>query len=460
MTITEPDQPVDRTPPHDDAAEQVVLGAMLLSPRAIADVIETNLQPRHFYRPANATIYGVILDQYTRNQPTDPVAVASRLAELGELAHIGGAGHLHTCTAAVPTAAMAGAYATTVADRALRRSLIDAGAHVTSLGYDTGGRTATELVERAATALHDATAGATGTDLIPVGDILEHVMQRMETGAQPGLSTGLTDLDRLTRGLLPGQLWIIAARPSMGKSLAATDLARAVALRQRQPVVFFSLEMSREELMERILAAEARVPLYDIQLGGDRLTDIDWVSIAKAAGEIGDAPLHIVDTSALRLTDITARARQLAARGALGLIVVDYLQLMDATSSSRTDNREQQVARISRGLKVLAKDLHVPVVVVAQLNRGPEGRLGHRPMLSDLRESGAIEADADVVILLHRPDYYDKESERAGEVDLIVAKNRSGATDTITAAAQMHFSRFVDMAAEDIYSRVTRMNAA
>jgi replicative DNA helicase len=450
----------DRTPPHDIGAEQCVLGGMLLSPRAVAEAAD-QITVHDFYRPVHATIYRAILDQYTRNEPTDQIAIASLLAERGELARInGGADYLNTLVATVPTVANVGHYAKTVRRRARRRRAIDGLAQATQVAYGTDVDD-DEIPDRVAQIVQDATADRVTGDLTPVGDLIPELLAAIEQGTQQGLSTGITDLDRLTGGMQPGQLWLYAGRPGVGKSVALADAARAVAIRQRQTTVYFSLEMSRLRLLQRLTAAEARVPLHVIKTGGDHVSLDDWNRIVKTTGDLADAPLYIEDTSAVSVTDVVARTRRLAQRGALGLVVVDYLQLMEGVTGRGNDNREREVARISRGLKVLAGDLGVPVVVAAQLNRGPETRSDHRPVLSDLRESGALEADADVVVLLHRPDYYDKESERAGEVDLIVAKNRDGDTDTVTAAAQLHYSRFVDMAIEnDIYSRVLRQQAA
>jgi replicative DNA helicase len=261
-------------------------------------------------------------------------------------------------------------------------------------------------------------------------------------GVMTGVPTGFTDLDRLLNGLHPGQLIIVAGRPGLGKSTAGMDFVRSASVRNNLASAIFSLEMSKVEIVTRLLSAEARVPLQVLRSG--RLSDDDWTRLARRMGEISEAPLFVDDTPNMTLMEIRAKARRLRQRNDLRLIVVDYLQLM--TSPKRTESRQQEVAELSRGLKLLAKEVECPVVAVSQLNRGPEQRNDKRPQLSDLRESGSIEQDADVVILLHRDDYYDKESPRAGEADFIVAKHRNGPTDTITVAAQLHLSRFVDMA--------------
>jgi len=257
-----------------------------------------------------------------------------------------------------------------------------------------------------------------------------------------GVPTGFSDLDRLLNGLHPGQLIIVAGRPGLGKSTVSMDFARNAAIRSNCASAIFSLEMSKIEMVMRLLSAEARVPLHVLRSG--QLTDDDWSKLARRMGEISEAPIFVDDTPSMNLMEIRAKARRLKQRHNLKLLVVDYLQLM--TSPKRTESRQQEVADLSRGLKLLAKEIECPVIAVSQLNRGPEQRTDKRPQLSDLRESGSIEQDADVVILLHRDDYYDKESPRAGEADFIVAKHRNGPTDTVTVAAQLHLSRFVDMA--------------
>jgi replicative DNA helicase len=257
-----------------------------------------------------------------------------------------------------------------------------------------------------------------------------------------GVPTGFVDLDALTNGLHPGQMIVIAARPAVGKSTIGLDFARAAAIRHQLATVLFSLEMSRNEITMRLLSAEARVPLHHMRAG--QMTDDDWNRIARCTGEVSSAPLFIDDSPNMTMMEIRAKCRRLKQRHDLKLVIVDYLQLM--SSGKRVESRQQEVAEFSRALKLLAKELEVPVVAISQLNRGPEQRQDKKPLLSDLRESGSIEQDADMVILLHREDAYEKESPRAGEADFIVAKHRNGPTATITVAFQGHYSRFVDMA--------------
>lgn len=439
----------DRTPPQDIAAEQSVLGGMLLSKDAIADVVEI-LRPVDFYRPAHATIFDMILDLYGRGEPADAVTVAAALADSGDLGRIGGAPYLHTLMAAVPTAANAAYYARIVAERAVLRRLVEAGTRIVQLGYGAAagaGRDVDDVVDLAQQAVYDVTERRVSEDFAILSDLLQPTLDEIEAvgsqgGVMSGVPTGFSDLDRLLNGLHPGQLVVVAGRPGLGKSTASMDFARNAAVRFNLASAIFSLEMSKVEIVMRLLSAEARVPLHVLRSG--QLSDDDWTKLARRMGEISEAPLFVDDTPNMNLMEIRAKARRLKQRHDLKLVIVDYLQLM--TSPKRVESRQQEVAELSRGLKLLAKEIECPVVAVSQLNRGPEQRNDKRPQLSDLRESGSIEQDADVVILLHRDDYYDKESPRAGEADFIIAKHRNGPTDTVTVAAQLHMSRFVDMA--------------
>ena len=438
----------ERTPPQDVAAEQCVLGGMLLSKDAIADVVEI-LKTNDFYQPKHGIVFDAILDLYGRGEPADLITVASALVDSGDIGRIGGAGYLHTLVAAVPTAANAAYYARIVADRAMLRRLIEAGTRVTQLGYGAsgGGRDIDDVIDLAQQAVYDVTERRVSEDFAALNELLQPTLDEIEAigangGVMTGVPTGFTDLDNLLNGLHAGQLIIVAGRPGLGKSTVAMDFARSCSIRNNMSSVIFSLEMSKVEIVMRLLSAEARVPLHTLRSG--QLSDDDWTKLARRMGEISEAPLFCDDTPNMNLMEIRAKARRLKQRHDIKLIVVDYLQLM--SGPKRVESRQQEVAELSRGLKLLAKEVDCPVIAVSQLNRGPEQRTDKRPQLSDLRESGSIEQDADVVLLLHREDYYDKETPRAGEADFIVAKHRNGPTDTVTVAAQLHLSRFVDMA--------------
>jgi replicative DNA helicase len=438
----------ERTPPQDLAAEQGVLGGMLLSKDAIADVIDV-VKGRDFYKPAHELIFDSILDLYGRGEPADAVTVAAELTKRGELSRIGGAPYLHTLMSSVPTAANAGYYAVIVRERAILRRLVEAGTRITQMGYSTDGADLDEIVNRAQAEVYQVTEQRAGEDYAPLADIMEGALDEIESisnrsGQMTGVPTGFTDLDQLTNGLHPGQMVIIAARPAIGKSTLGLDLARSCSIRNGLTSVIFSLEMGRNEITMRLLSAEARVALHHMRAG--TMTDDDWARLARRMGEVSAAPLFIDDSPNMSMMEIRAKCRRLKQRHDLRLVIVDYLQLMSNGSSRRPESRQQEVSEMSRALKLLAKELEVPIIAIAQLNRGPEQRTDKRPMMSDLRESGSLEQDADVVILLHREDAYERESPRAGEADLIVAKHRNGPTATITVAFQGHYSRFVDMA--------------
>ncbi|NJQ05512.1 replicative DNA helicase [Streptomyces lonarensis] len=655
-------------PPQDLEAEQSVLGGMLLSKDAIADVVEV-LKGHDFYKPAHEIIYAAVLDLYAKGEPADPITVAHELTKRGELSKVGGAGYVHSLVQTVPTAANAEYYAEIVHERAVLRRLVQAGTRITQMGYAADGDV-DEIVNSAQAEVYAVTEQRTAEDYLPLGDIMEGALDEIEaisnrSGEMTGVPTGFTDLDSLTNGLHPGQMIVIAARPAMGKCLAADtvlteaatgepltiaefvrrglageplrvhtlgadwrlrsvrpsdfvpngrrevfrlttvggrtvtatanhpfrtlggwvelaelapgdhiavadapapdaapdadatpddasppvaaaegplpaevrqlidaaharravngptsgprqperpgpvsreqlrrlaveldvpelgeladsvvgwdpvatiepagesevydltvdgthnflaqgivvhnstlalDFARACSIKHNLPSVIFSLEMGRNEIAMRLLSAEARVALHHMRSGS--MTDEDWNRVARQMAEVNEAPLYIDDSPNLSMMEIRAKCRRLKQRNDLRLVVIDYLQLMQSGGSRRPESRQQEVSDMSRNLKLLAKELEVPVIALSQLNRGPEQRTDKKPMVSDLRESGSIEQDADMVILLHREDAYEKESPRAGEADLIVAKHRNGPTATITVAFQGHYSRFVNM---------------
>ncbi|WP_278188175.1 replicative DNA helicase [Micromonospora sp. R77] len=390
------DSQFDKTPPQDVAAEQCVLGGMLLSKDAIADVVEI-LKSNDFYRPVHATIFDAILDIYGRGEPADPITVAAALADSGDLARIGGAPYLHTLIASVPTAANASYYARIVGERAVLRRLVEAGTKIVQLGYGTGqggSRDVDDVVDLAQQAVYEITERRVSEDFAVLADMLQPTLDEIEAvgaqgGVMTGVPTGFSDLDRLLNGLHAGQLIIVAGRPGLGKSTASMDFARNAAIRANQAAAIFSLEMSKVEIVMRLLSAEARVPLHVLRSG--QLSDDDWTKLARCMGEISEAPLFVDDTPSMNLMEIRAKARRLKQKHNLKMIVVDYLQLM--TSPKRTESRQQEVADLSRGLKLLAKEVECPVIAVSQLNRGPEQRTDKRPQLSDLRESGCLTAE-------------------------------------------------------------------
>ncbi|MDJ1371724.1 replicative DNA helicase [Gulosibacter molinativorax] len=434
-----------RTPPHDLLAEQSALGGMLLSKDAVADVVE-EVRGTDFYIPKHEIIFDAMHTLYAAGEPTDVIAVTDQLTKSGDLQRAGGAEYLHTLAGIVPTAANAGYYASIVAERAVLRRLVEAGTRIVQMGYGAEGEVV-ELVNQAQAEIYGVTGGVETEDYVPLSDALLDALGEIDAaqnrdGTMTGVPTGFRDLDALTNGLHAGQLIIIAARPGLGKSTFALDLCRSAAVHEKQPAIFFSLEMSRAEIAMRLISAEANVKLQHMRTG--KVSDDDMQRIVRTQGDINDSPLYIDDSPNMTLVEIRAKCRRLKQKYGLKLIVIDYLQLM--TSGKRVESRQQEVSEFSRALKLLAKELEVPVIALSQLNRNSEQRADKKPAVSDLRESGSLEQDADMVILLHREGAYEKDHPRASEADIIVAKHRNGPTDTITVLFQGHLSKFVDYA--------------
>ncbi len=442
-----------RTADAAEQEEQAVLGGMLLSPDAIGQTIPV-LQAAHFTKPRHGAIFEAIKDQWVAGLPSDAVAIASELQQRGELERIGGAPYLHTLIAMVPTATNVGYYADLVRERAIKRRTIEAGTRIAQYGELAleGGASDLAALQAAVQSQVDTVFDARTADAGYVSleemwpDALSGLDDIQAGRVAPGLPSGFPDLDALTGGWQPGQMIIVAARPGIGKSTLGVDFAREATFRQRKTSVIFSLEMSRTELWQRIISAETKIRPQAMKTPGalglvemDRIADTYRELVAGA-----DAQVLVDDNPSTTVETIKAKARMIAKTHDIGLIVVDYLQLL--TSGSRVENRQQEVSEFSRKLKLLAKELGTAVVAICQLNRGPETRSDKRPMLSDLRESGSLEQDADIAILLNRPDAYDTDDPRGGEADLIVAKHRGGPTRTIVVAHQLQYCRFVSMA--------------
>jgi replicative DNA helicase len=448
MTINqsaEPGRPTEqRMLPNDLLAEQCTLGGMLLSQEAIAEVFDAVRGP-DFYAPKHEIIFDAILELYSKGEPTDVITVTDQLTKNGDLIKAGGADYLHTLTSIVPTAANASFYADIVQEKATLRRLVEVGTKIAQMGYRAEGDIV-DLVNQAESDLYNVSKGSSGEDYVPLFDSIEDAVTQMEIaqkrgGEMVGVPTGFSELDEMTHGLHPGQLVILAARPAVGKSTLALDIARTAAIKHNKPVIFFSLEMGRAEIAMRLLSAESRIYLQNMRKGD--LSDNDWSRIASVRGEINSAPLYIDDSPNMTLVEIRAKCRRLAKRVGLEMIVIDYIQLM--TSGKKVESRQQEVSEFSRALKLLAKELGVPVIAISQLNRNSEKSENKKPELSHLRESGSLEQDADVVVLLHREDIGNKEHARAGEADLIVAKQRNGPTGTIVVNFLGQFSKFEDM---------------
>lgn len=434
----------DRVPPHSLEAEVSVLGSCLISKDAVAVALEV-LKPDDFYRNAHRVVFEAVQALGTASEPVDAVTVTEWLARHGRLDEVGGAAALYDLTDQVPTAANASYYARIVRDRSLLRRLIEAGGRVTQLGYEPTDD-ALQAVDRAETIVYELSQAGGSGELQPLNTLLAESFENLERLSREhsevtGLATGFDDLDRLTAGLQRQNLVIVAARPSMGKSGLALGIAEYVAIDTRKPVLLFSLEMSRTEIVNRMLSSQARIDSGRLRTG--RLDDAHWRALGDALGRMNDAPLYIDDTPSITMLEIRAKARRLKQRVGLELIVVDYLQLM--SSNRRSDNRVQEVAEFSRGLKMLAKELDVPVVALSQLSRQPESRTDKRPMLSDLRESGSIEQDADIVGFIYRDEVYDADSPDKGTAELIIAKHRNGAVGKVQLAFLAHYAKFANL---------------
>ena len=440
----EPGRSTDRVLPHDLLAEQSTLGAMLISQEAVAEVFEFVRGP-DFYAPKHQIIFEALLTLYGMGEPTDVITVTDQLVKTGSLVRSGGADYLHTLTSTVPTAANAAFYAKIVQEKATLRRLVEVGTRIAQLGYANEGEV-TDLVNTAQEDVYRVTQSGTGEDYVALSDSIEAAIAEIEAaqdsnGDLVGVPTGFTELDALTNGFHPGQLIIVAARPAMGKSTFALDIARNAAIAQNKSTLFFSLEMGRAEIAMRMLSAESSIPLQSMRKGN--IADSDWTKLAQVRGRINDAPLYIDDSPNMTLVEIRAKCRRLSQRVGLKMIVIDYLQLL--TSGKKVESRQQEVSEFSRALKLLSKELNIPVVALSQLNRQAEQTKDKKPELSHLRESGSLEQDADVVVLLHREAVGDTDHPRAGEADLILAKQRSGPTGIVTVSFQGHYSRFVNM---------------
>ncbi len=434
-----------RQPPHDLIAESSVLGAMLLSKMAIADVVEI-LDTEHFYRPANGHIYAAITALYAGGEPVDPVTVASELTSAGLLDAIGGPKVLFELQSDVPAVSNAGTYARIVEEKALLRRAIEVSHEIAEMAYGVPDDVS-KMIDEAEALMYDVGQRRITGTTVEIKELLSENLDKLEMlyeqgDAVTGLPTGFVDLDRLMAGLQPNAMYVVGARPGMGKTAFLLGLATNAA-KVGHPVLLFSLEMSSLELSQRILISEAKVDSTRIKTGN--LHEDDWNRIAQATGTLAETPIYIDDYPQTSVMEIRAKARRLKSSiGELGLVAVDYVQLM--SGRARPESRQQEVSEISRNLKILARELECPVIALAQLNRKLEERADKRPMLSDLRESGSLEQDADAVFLLYRDEMYNPESQDQGMAEVIVAKHRSGPTGVVKLAFLGRFTRFENMA--------------
>jgi replicative DNA helicase len=433
-------------PPQNLEAEESVLGAMMLSPGAIGAVSEI-VDAGDFYRESHAKIYRAAVALYAKGEPVDAITLTDMLEERGELEDVGGRVRLHELAALVPATANAAHYARIVHETATLRGLIRAGGEIARLGWERPGE-AGDLVDQAEQIVFDLSQQRVSGELDHIHGLLEQSFERItqlyEAGADiTGTPSGFRDLDRITSGFQPGNLIILAARPSMGKSAFALCMAANIAVRHNLPVGIFSLEMSKSEVTQRLMCSEAKVESQRLRTG--KLAADDWPRLTAACDKLAKADIYVDDTGSINMMEIRSKARRLKSRHPnLGLLIVDYLQLM---SSSSAENRVQEVSQISRSLKILARDLEVPIMALSQLSRAVEQRTDKRPILSDLRESGSIEQDADLVAFIYRDEYYNDESDQQGLAEVIVAKHRNGPTDALKLSFLKRYAKFADLAA-------------
>jgi replicative DNA helicase len=439
-------------PPHNLEAEQSVLGAILLSERAMYPLlIDEDLKPDDFYRQRHAEIYTAMLQLYSASEPIDVLTVSEHLRQAGRLEDVGGQAAIDALAGAVPAAGNARHYARIVRDNALMRRLLTTTYEIQASVMDRRGPPR-DLVERAERAVLEVAHDDHRKDFQGIDEVLSVELDKLqklsrEGTALTGTPSGFKDLDEITGGFQPGNLIVIAARPAMGKSALVTNMAENAAVEHGRAVALFSLEMSEAELAQRFIASQARIPGDDLRKG--RVPDDRWPKILQASQRLAQAPMWIDDSSDVGLLEVRAKARRLHSQSTegLGLVIVDYLQLMQPERG--LENRVEQIGHLSRGLKLLARELDVPVVALSQLNRSVETRTDKRPVLSDLRESGSIEQDADLVMFIYRDEYYNADSDRPGEADLIVSKHRNGALGNVILTFQKHYPKFLSYVSPD-----------
>lgn len=433
-----------RVPPQSIEAEQSVLGASLLDKEVLSSITEI-IDVSDFYRDDHKEIFEAIMDLYERGEPIDLITVSEQLKIRGSLDAVGGLEYLTGLVNAVPTTANAKHYAKIVEEKSILRKLIKISSEIINMGYEQA-EEVEYILDKAEKGIFDISQGRNSQGFAQIKDVLIETFDRLEElynskGSVTGIPTGFIDLDHKTAGLHNSDLILIAARPAMGKTSFALNIAQYAAIHSQVPVAIFSLEMSKEQLVNRMLCCEAMVDAQRMRTG--QLEDSDWQKIAKALGPISDAPIFIDDTPGVTAAEIRAKCRRLKIEKDLGLVVIDYLQLMQGRG--RSENRQQEISEISRSLKILAKEINVPVIALSQLSRAPELRGDHRPILSDLRESGAIEQDADIVMFLYRDDYYNPETEKKNVAEVIIAKHRNGSTGTVKLAWLGQYTKFANL---------------
>ena len=435
-----------KVPPNDIEAEQAVLGSMLTDKEAVISAIEV-LKPDDFYREDNKAIYGAILNLYNRAEPIDIITLKAELVSIGKFDVVGGLEYIATLPDMAPTSANIDKYIKIVEEKSMLRTLIQTANQIISLGYDPM-QEVENIMDEAEKRIFNVMQKRNQKGYASIKDILVDTFAGLEKLYNQkqhvtGVPTGFADLDYKTAGLHESDLILIAARPAMGKSAFALNLATNAAVKSNVPVAIFSLEMSKEQMVNRILCSEAMVDSNKVRTG--KIDDEDWMKLAGALGPLSESGIYIDDTPGISVMEIRAKCRKLKLEKNIGLVVIDYLQLVQASNSKRGGSREQEISEISRSLKILAKEINVPVIALSQLSRAPEQRPDHRPMLSDLRESGAIEQDADIVMFLYRDDYYNEDSEKKNVAEVIIAKHRAGSTGTVELLWLGNYTKFANI---------------
>ena len=433
-----------KVPPHDIEAEQAIIGSMLTDRDAVLSALE-KLREEDFYREDNRKIFSAIFNLYSKSLPVDIVTVKSELVEMGDFERVGGFKYLAELPDKVPTTSNVDMYIKIVQEKSMMRRLIEMSNELISLGYDEAEDVDT-ILDMAEKKVFDLAQNKSSKSYFAMKEILASSLAELENlynhkGMITGLTTGFTDLDMMTAGLHESDLIIVAARPAMGKSAFVLNIASYVAQHMKTPVMIFNLEMSKEQVVNRILCSESEVD--SMKLRNADLDSEDWLKLGKASGKLSEAPIYIDDTPGLTSAELRAKCRKAKIEKGIGLIIIDYLQLME--SRIKSPSRQQEVSEISRSLKILAKELNVPVIALSQLSRATESRSDHRPMLSDLRESGSIEQDADIVMFIHREDYYEKETEKQNVAEIIIAKNRNGSTGNVNLAWFPQYTKFANL---------------
>ena len=436
---------VGKIPPNDTEAEQAVLGSMLTDKDATIAAIEV-LKEDDFYREDNKIIYRAILNLYNRAEPIDIITLKAELTSMGKFEATGGLEYLADLPERVPTTANVDKYINIVKEKSILRNLIKTANEIITLGYDPT-EEVEDIMDTAEKKIFNIMQSKNQKGYTPIKDVLIDTFAELEKLYNQkqhitGVPTGFADLDYKTAGLHGSDLVLVAARPAMGKSAFALNIAANAAIKAKVPVAIFSLEMSKEQMVNRILCSEAMVDSNKVRTG--KLDEQDWGKLAAALGPLSESEIYIDDTPGISVMEIRAKCRKLKLEKNIGLVVIDYLQLIQGTNK-RVGSREQEISEISRSLKILAKEIDVPVIALSQLSRAPEQRPDHRPMLSDLRESGAIEQDADIVMFLYRDDYYNEDSDKKNIAEVILAKHRAGSTGTVELLWLGNYTKFVNI---------------